>query len=58
LYRSEEDQFLALRENNSLVVNENFTLAGAIPSLLTGQTRVTNKFRVRSTHANEERKLW
>jgi hypothetical protein len=33
--RSEEDQFLALRENNSLVVNENFTLTRAIPKLLT-----------------------
>jgi hypothetical protein len=33
--RSMKDQFPALREDNSLVVNESFTLAGVIPKLLT-----------------------
>jgi hypothetical protein len=35
MVRSVEDQFLASCEINSLAVNENFTLAGATPKLLT-----------------------
>jgi hypothetical protein len=33
--RSVKDQFLALREINSLVVNESFSLTGVVPKLLT-----------------------
>jgi len=54
----ERDRFLAFREFNSLVVNESFAPAGGDPeSTASSSTELQNKFRVRSTHENEVRRL-